>query len=106
MAKRLYLTYFLNLLDLLFTFLLFLKFGASVEANPIGVALLQIPTLAVLYKVLGVGLCLWVLYKFRGHRIAQIGSYAVLAVYAGLAVYHAVIVISIGFLVWRSMKTK
>ena len=99
MTKRLLTTYLLSLLDLCCTLYFVSLYGIGIEANPIGVAFLQIPTLAVLYKVLGVGLCLWVLYKFRGHRIAQIGSYAVFAIYAGLAVYHAVIVISIGFLV-------
>ena len=90
MAKRLYLTYFLNLLDLCLTLYLINLYGIDIEANPIGVTMLQNPIIAVLYKVLGVGLCLWVLYKFRGHRIAQIGSYAVLAVYVGLTVYHVI----------------
>ena len=90
MTKRLLTTYLLSLIDLCLTLYLVSLYGIGIEANPIGVTLLQIPTLAVLYKVLGVGLCLWVLYKFRGHRIAQIGSYAVLAIYVGLTIYHAI----------------
>ena len=90
MTKRLLTTYLLSLLDLCCTLYFVSLYGIGIEANPIGVTLLQIPIVAVLYKVLAVALCLYVIYRFRGYKVAKIGSYAVFAIYVGLTVYHTI----------------
>lgn len=99
MKPRLITTYLLSLIDLCCTLYLVSQYGIGIEANPIGVTMLQNPIIAVLYKVLAVALCLYAIYRFRAYKVAKIGSYAVFAVYAGLTVYHTVIIVSIGFLV-------
>jgi len=92
MKNRLLTTYTLSLFDLACTLLLVQAYGIGIEANPIGVAILQSPW-GIAYKVIGVGVLLWVLYMARGKPLARAGSYLVLSVYAVLAVYHAVIIV-------------
>lgn len=94
MRGRLLTTYTLSLFDLACTLLLVSLYGIGIEANPIGRIILASP-LGIAYKVIGVGVLLWVLYMARGKPIARAGSYLVLSVYAVLAVYHAVIIVII-----------
>jgi len=82
--------YIFNLLDLLFTFLLFLKFGASAELNPIGVFLLENPVILFGYKIGIVGVCLIILYRFRQTRIAKIAAWGVFGAYGVLMIWHLI----------------
>ena len=88
MKTRLGLTYAFNLLDLAITYILFLAFGIGIEANPLGVTLLQSPVFLLLYKVVFVGGCLILLWVFRNRKSAQIAVWAVFLVYALLTAYH------------------
>jgi len=97
MSKRLLTTYILSLFDLACTLLLASLYGIGIEANPIGVAILQSPW-GIAYKVIGVGACLYALYLARGKPIARAGSYIVLIAYSLLCVYHGAILIMIGVL--------
>ena len=87
-GKRLLFSYLLNLFDLVATLLLIFRYGLDIEVNPFGRILLAQPVIAVIYKVVIIGLCLFTLYIFRYNKIAVISSYLILGVYALLGVYH------------------
>lgn len=80
--------YVLNLFDCGVTLWFFFMFGISIESNPFGVALLQNPIMAVLFKVVVIGLALLVLYQHRQSKAAQTGMNATLIAYTMIAVYH------------------
>ena len=80
--------YVLNLFDCGVTLWFFFMFGISIESNPFGVALLQNPIMAVLFKVVVIGLALLVLYQHRQSKAAQTGMNVTFVVYSLLTVYH------------------
>lgn len=96
MKTRLITTYTLSLFDLVCTLLLVRLYGIGIEANPIGTIMLSFPPLLIAYKVIGVGVCLWVLYRLREHRAARIGLSVCLCVYSALAMYHVAILVALG----------
>jgi len=87
MKPKLITTYVLSLFDLACTLLLVQLYGIGIEANPIGVTILQSPW-GIAYKVIGVGVLLWVLYRLQSHRAARAGAWVVFTVYALLTAYH------------------
>lgn len=80
--------YVLNLFDCGVTLWFFFMFGISIESNPFGVALLQNPIMAVLFKVVVIALALLVLYQHRQSKAAQTGMNVTFVVYSLLTVYH------------------
>lgn len=84
--------YVLNLFDCGVTLWFFFMFGISIESNPFGVALLQNPIMAVLFKVVVIGLALLVLYQYRQSKAAQTGMNVIFIVYSLLAIYHIVMI--------------
>ena len=80
--------YVLNLFDCGVTLWFFFMFGISIESNPFGVALLQNPIVAVIFKVVVIGLALLVLYQYRQSKAAQTGMNVTFVVYSLLTVYH------------------
>ena len=73
--------YTLNLLDLIFTLILF-QFGAT-ELNP----LLQSTTFMIFYKTIVVGAILWLLSR-QTTNIAIIGVKFILVFYSAVILYH------------------
>ena len=82
--------YVLNLFDCIVTLWFFSLFGISIESNPFGVALLQNPIMAVLFKVIVIGLALLVLYQYRDRKAVQTGMNAALIAYTLIAAYHVI----------------
>lgn len=80
--------YVLNLFDCGVTLWFFFMFGIGIESNPFGVALLQNPIVAVIFKVIVIGLALLVLYQHRQSKAAQTGMNVTFVVYSLLTVYH------------------
>ena len=80
--------YVLNLFNCGVTLWFYFMFGISIESNPFGVALLQNPIVAVIFKVIVIGLALLVLYQYRDRKIAKTGTSAILGVYSILTLYH------------------
>ena len=80
--------YVLNLFDCGVTLWFFFMFGISIESNPFGIALLQNPIMAVLFKVVVIGLALLVLYQYKNKKIAKTGTSVILGVYSILTLYH------------------
>ena len=80
--------YVLNLFDCGVTLWFFFMFGIGIESNPFGVALLQNPVLAVVFKVVIIGLALLVLYQYKDRKIAKTGTSVILGVYSILTLYH------------------
>lgn len=106
MAIRLIIAYVLNLFDLAATTYWVNKFGLEIEGNPIGRWLYQTGAVYSV-KIVGVGILLWILNHTVKHRDKGMGksfqwwdvaSWAVLAVYAGLAIYHAILFFRIAFI--------
>ena len=84
--------YVLNLFDCGVTLWFFFMFGIGIESNPFGVALLQNPIVAVIFKVIVIGLALLVLYQYRDRKAAQTGINAALIAYTLIAIYHIVMI--------------
>lgn len=80
--------YVLNLFDCGVTLWFYFLFGISIESNPFGVALLQNPIMAVLFKVVVIGLALLILYQYKDRKIAKTGTSVILGVYSILTLYH------------------
>ena len=93
MLARLIITFVLNIADYLFTLYFVHLYGLEVEANPIGRWLLEKPWRGIVFKVLGIAALLAVLYVFRSHKIAVIGSWIVMVAYAALVIYHIVLLV-------------
>lgn len=94
MAIRLILTYVLNIIDLIATMLLVKRFGLEIEGNPIGKWLIE-TNLVWFVKVVGVGVALLTLWKFKENKIVDIASMVLLGIYSILALYHVIIFIII-----------
>ena len=100
MKLRLFTTYLLNLFDLAMTAYWVSLYGVEIEGNPIGRWLYST---GIVYpvKILVVGLLLWLLHE----AVAKIdtpkqewwdtASWAVLAVYGWVAVYHIILAIKV-----------
>lgn len=87
----LWVSYFLNLFDLLMTYRWYTLYGLSVEANPIGRWLIA-TNLAIPVKVFGIGACLIALYVcIKRQPKYRWVAWVVLAVYGVLGVYHVII---------------
>ena len=80
--------YVLNLFNCGVTLWFYFMFGISIESNPFGVALLQNPIVAVIFKVIVIGLALLVLYQYKDRKIAKTGTSVILGVYSILTLYH------------------
>ena len=93
MLARLIITFVLNIADYLFTLYFVHLYGLEVEANPFGRWLLEKPWRGIVFKVLGIAALLAVLYVFRSHKIAVIGSWIVMVAYAALVIYHIVLLV-------------
>ena len=93
MLARLIIAFVLNIADYLFTLYFVHLYGLEVEANPIGRWLLEKPWRGIVFKVFGIAALLAVLYVFRSHTIAVIGSWIVLVVYAALVLCHILILV-------------
>ena len=93
MLARLIITFVLNIADYLFTLYFVHLYGLEIEANPIGRWLLKKPCRGIVFKVLGIAALLAVLYVFRSHKIAVIGSWIVMVAYAALVIYHIVLLV-------------
>lgn len=88
MVARLIIAYLLILFDLFMTRQWVALGGLSVDANPLGAWILSAGWRQVAFKiVLPLAVCL-LLYRYKRRRAAVIGSWAILAVYAAIAVYH------------------
>ena len=81
MKKNCIIVYILNLLDLIFTLVLF-QFGA-VELNP----LLQNPAVMIIVKVIVVGVILYLIAKFPT-RIGEIGVKFLIGLYSLVILWH------------------
>ena len=90
MKSRLISASLFNTFDLICTLFLVSRFGLSIEANPIGRAMLSNPILLFVSKIVVVNLFLPVLYKFKNFRLARVGSWIVFIVYSCLTLYHLV----------------
>lgn len=95
MLIRIIVTYILNIFDLCMTLHYTKKFGLEVESNPFGRWLLSEPYRILIYKILVVGLLLFILWISRENKISAISSWIVLGVYTVLAVYHIILFIII-----------
>ena len=95
MLIRIIVTYILNIFDLCMTLYYTKKFGLEVESNPFGHWLLSKPYRILIYKILVVGLLLFILWISRENKISAISSWIVLGVYTALAVYHIILFIII-----------
>lgn len=84
-------TYILSLLDLAFTLYFKYRFGDSIEGNPFGRLLLTNEWFAVIFKVVVVGVAVYLLYRFRKHDLAIVCINLTFAAYACLTVYHVVL---------------
>lgn len=91
-SRLLFFSYILNVFDLLATASLVAKFGAGIEGNPMGVMLLSDPRYAVVYKVFVIAALMFLIYAFRRHKAARIGTYAVFCAYLMLGIYHCWII--------------
>lgn len=89
-------TFIFNVADYILTANLVNRFGIEIEANPVGVLLLQHPVI----KIIGVGIALAVLYLLRRHKLARIFSWVAFASYSFLIIYHIVIQI----ILWRILS--
>lgn len=81
MKKNCIIVYILNLLDLIFTLVLF-QFGA-VELNP----LLQSPAVMIIVKVVVVGIILYLIAKFPT-RIGEVGVKFLIGLYSLVILWH------------------
>lgn len=99
MTIRLIVAYLLNLFDLVMTTHWVNKYGADIEANPVGRWLYE-NHLAVPAKVFGIGLLFLVLHnavKRRDKGLEKsvqwwdLASWVVLGVYGVLALYHIIL---------------
>lgn len=87
MKVKLIVIYILNIIDLIATMLLVKRFGLEIEGNPIGKWLIE-TNLVWFVKVVGVGVALLLLYKFKNNKLAIVGSWITLITFSLLAVYH------------------
>ena len=100
MKLRLFTTYLLNLFDLAMTTHWVNLYGLEVEGNPVGRWLYKS---GIVYpaKIVGVGLLLWLLYEAAAkidtpkYKWWDLTSWAVLAVYGFVAVYHIILAIKV-----------
>lgn len=90
MKTRLIITYVLSLFDLVCTLYLQSRFG-DIEYNPFGHVLLRNTAVAIIYKVVVIGIALYVLYHYRQYRLSVILSLVVMIVYVLLFIYHIVL---------------
>ncbi len=90
MKKRLIITYILSLFDLAFTLYLEYRFG-DIECNPFGQLLLRNTVVAIVYKIVVIGIALYVLYRCGQYRLSVILSWVIITVYALLFIYHIVL---------------
>lgn len=96
MLIRTIITFIFNLLDLFFTRHWVKKFGLDIESNPLGRWFLESDLRQAIFKIILPAVALTILYVFRDRKIAKIGSWIVLAVYAMLTIYHIYLFIKIG----------
>ena len=87
--------YALNLFDCAVTLWLAYMFGTEIEGNPFGFGLLQSPVLTVFFKVVVIGMAVFLLYKHRYRPAVKSVTTALYGLYAALAVYHLYLVLSI-----------
>ena len=81
-------TYILSLLDLFFTYYEARIFGADVELNPFGKALITNIPFGIFYKVVIIGFCLYMLCKFRERKSALWSARILFGLYGLLDLYH------------------
>lgn len=86
-------TYILSLLDLFFTLYFTKKYGIDIEANPLWRLMLQKTWVAVLVKVVIVGIAILSLYIFRRYKVAKIGITVCTIVYTLLLIYHVILIL-------------
>lgn len=87
MKVKLIVIYVLNIIDLIATMLLVKRFGIQIEGNPIGKWLIE-TDLVWFVKIVGVGVALLLLFKFKNSKLAIVGSWITLITFSLLAVYH------------------
>ena len=80
--------YILSLLDLFFTLYEARIFGADVELNPFGKVLITNIPFGIFSKVVIIGFCLYLLWKFRKQKLALWSAKIVFGVYGFLDLYH------------------
>lgn len=86
-------TYILSLLDLFLTLYFTKKYGIDIEANPLGRLMLQKTRVAVLVKVVIVGIAILLLYIFRRYKVEKIGITVCIIVYSLLLIYHVILML-------------
>ena len=92
---RLFVTYVLNLFDLAMTTHWVRRYGVEIEANPIGRWMYKSGAVYPA-KIVGVGLLLWLLHwAVAKKEWCDAASWAVLAVYGFVAVYHIILAIKV-----------
>lgn len=97
MKLRLFITYILNIIDLIITMYLIRLFGLSIEGNPIGRWLIK-TNLQYFVKIVVIGALLLGIGKLsKGNckKIADIASWVLIIAYLILIFYHIVILLSI-----------
>jgi Domain of unknown function (DUF5658) len=78
----------LNILDALFT-LIYVDSGVATEANPVMRALLAVgPSAFLLAKISVVSASVYLLWRYRHHRLAVVGLFGGAAAYTLLVAYH------------------
>lgn len=87
--------YVLNLFDCAVTLWLAFMFGTEIEGNPFGYGLLQSPALTVFFKVVCVGMAVFLLYKHRYRPAVKSVTTALYGLYVTLAAYHIFLICNI-----------
>ena len=85
----------LNLFDCICTVIGTNKLGTDIEVNPLVRALLPFPILLFIVKVGIVTITCVLIYKTRQHKIIQIATWLLLAVYVGVAVHNIHLLITL-----------
>lgn len=81
-------TWVLNLIDALMTLAVVMA-GLAIEANPVMAAALDHgPHVFILTKITLVSAGMWVMWRFRTHRLALVGGALTFAAYIGVSVIH------------------
>jgi uncharacterized membrane protein YpjA len=78
----------LNLLDAVFTYI-WVSLGLAEEANPLMEFVISFsPTAFILYKVLVVNLCVWLLWRTRAQMLCKVLCIPLTCIYVGILLLH------------------
>ena len=88
LERLLAVTLIFNTLDIIMTLLVVLA-GFAVEANPVMAAVLDTnPVVFAVVKLAMVSAGVWVLWSYRTHRLASVGSIAIFCAYTAVMAWH------------------